>query len=307
MLQLGRKRAHVWLGGALAGITLLAARSGSAHLDLLQPSPRVPGLSADPNANLKEGPCGQEQNGRTQNVNVFAPGATITVRWREFVNHRGYYRVAFDESGDDGFPTFPGPGASPEGDDPTRSCPVDGRVILGYELEDGTGGEYSLELTLPDVECEDCTLQVIQYMYDTGRPYYFQCADLALRRAPSDTGAEDAGAADAGAEDARALDAAAAPQFHAAESCSLPLPPRPRRDAGPRPAPAPLPGNEAAADASSPELGAPAARGKKGGGCSLPAQPADHEQPALVAFGALASALWALRSRARSPLSRQRD
>jgi hypothetical protein len=261
----------------------------------------VPGFSADPNANLKEGPCGQEQNGRGQNINVFAPGDTLTVRWREFVNHRGYYRVAFDASGDDGFPTFPGPGASPAGDDPTRSCPVDGRVILGYELEDGTGGEYSLEVTLPDIECENCTLQVVQYMYDTGRPYYFQCADLALRRTQS-----DAGASDAGALDAETADAASEPEFRAAESCSLPLPPRRRRDAGDRPDPAPLPGTEDTPD-TSPDLGAPPARGKEGGGCALPVHPAGHEDRTHGAFSALLLASWALRARVRPPASRQRD
>lgn len=289
---------------ALAGAASLS-RAAAAHVDLLEPSPRVPGLSADPNANLKEAPCGQEQNGRTENVHVFAPGETITVRWKEFVNHRSYYRVAFDADGDDGFPIFPGPGTSPVGDDPTRTCPVDGHVILAYELTDGSGGEHSLDVTLPDVECENCTLQVIQYMYNTGNPYYFQCADLALRGPEkADAGASDAGN---GASDAGAADAASEPQFHAAESCSQPLPPRPRSDAGARPEPAPLPGVEDTPDESPPDLDAPAARGKKGRGCSLPVQPAGHEEPTRFALGSLLLALWALRSRVRLPVSRQRD
>src|SRR5690606_6077325 len=40
--------------------------------------------------------------------------------------------------------------------------------------------------TLPDIECESCTLQVVQVMYDKkpygdGNDLYYQCADIALR------------------------------------------------------------------------------------------------------------------------------
>lgn len=279
-------------------------RAAAAHIDLLEPSPRAPGRSADPNANLKEAPCGQVENGRTENVHVFAPGQTISVRWREFVSHRSYYRVAFDPDGDDAFPIFPGPGTSPVGDDPTRTCPVDGRVILAYDLTDGPGGEHSLEVTLPDVECDNCTLQVIQYMYDTGRPYYYQCADLALRAPRSNAEASDAGASDAAAPDAALWDAASPPEFRAADSCSAALPPRPRSDAGARPDLMPSAEAEDTADPS-PELATAPTRGTKGGGCSLPAQPAGHDDRTPVAAGALLLALWALRPRVTPPSSRQ--
>ncbi|MCA9560948.1 MAG: hypothetical protein KC583_20510, partial [Myxococcales bacterium] len=42
-------------------------------------------------------------------------------------------------------------------------------------------------VTLPDVECDNCTLQVIQVMFDKppqtspGNDLYYQCADLVLR------------------------------------------------------------------------------------------------------------------------------
>ena len=48
-------------------------------------------------------------------------------------------------------------------------------------------------LTLPDIECSNCTLQVIQFMYDDpAAPYYFQCADLVIAAGGE---AQDAGAA----------------------------------------------------------------------------------------------------------------
>lgn len=285
------------LGAAATGALALAASApAAAHVDLLEPPPRAPGLSPDPNANLKEGPCGQEENARTDSVSFYEPGQTIEVRWREFVNHRSYYRVAFDPDGDDGFPIFPGPGISAEGDDPSRACPVDGRVILAYELDDRSGGEYALTVQLPDVECERCTLQLIQYMYDTGQPYYFQCADLVLRRGAR----EDAAAPDAAVS---REPAAAFTEFRAAESCSAALPARPRRgEDAPLPS-APLPPSDASVatpatseDDAAPQSSTPTS-GASSSGCGLVC-PSRDAGTAGAALGALALALLARRRRA---------
>ncbi len=239
----------LWRGGAggarwrcalrAAIVSSAAAQPAAAHLDLTSPVPRESGrvvIGSETNGNLKEGPCGQLENGRTERVNVFSPGETIVVAWVEYVNHDSYYRVAFDAEGDDDFPAFAGPGVAAEGHDPRAYCPVDGHTILAYELEDRRGGAYEIEVTLPDIECERCTLQVIQYMYGRGRqqPYYFQCADLALRRSASraDAGADAAvppaprGSLDAGVEleDAGGRDASTFAAV-AAESCWQALPP----------------------------------------------------------------------------------
>ncbi len=69
---------------------------------------------------------------------------------------------------------------------------------------------YSMQVTLPDVECDNCTLQLIQVMSDKppwgpggGNDIYYQCADLVLSRdAPAEPapgcGAEATGGEDAG-------------------------------------------------------------------------------------------------------------
>ena len=204
----------------IAVAALLFAQQGAAHLRLIAPVPREAGavVGGGPNASLKQGPCGQIVNGRTDKVSVFAPGETIEVTWDEFVNHRSYYRVAFDVDADDDFPSFPGLASE---HDPTEVCPVDGRVILAYDQEDRSGDLHTLNVQLPDVECERCTLQVIQYMFDTGRPYYFQCADLALRRPGADAGS-DGGSADAAAGGAGANGSPSA-GFSVKESCNSPL------------------------------------------------------------------------------------
>jgi hypothetical protein len=216
MQTLGRSR----LGVRLAVCAAMLAPSALAHIDLRVPVPREQGLSLAENANLKLGPCGQVNNGRTERVTVFAPNDTIEVTWAETTNHRSYYRVAFDRDGDDDFPAFAGPGIGTEGIDPRSRCPVDGQVILAYEMEDGAGGLHTLRVRLPDVECERCTLQVIQYMFDRMRPYYFQCADLALRRSlASDAGVLDAGV-DRGPVAAPAAAVSPADEPRAAAACS---------------------------------------------------------------------------------------
>jgi hypothetical protein len=256
--------------GLLALIAgLSAAAESSAHIDLSTPVPREQGRSREPNADLKQGPCGQVSNGRTARVNVFAPGETIEVVWAETTNHPSYYRIAFDRDGDDDLPIFGGSGIGAASIDPASVCPVDGQVILAYDMDDRAGGTHTARVTLPNVECENCTLQVVQFMYDTIRPYYFQCADIALRT----PGATDAGVAlDAGSD--ASADAPALADVSAAPGCWSHMGPDAGR-AGPPAAgdDAPLPRPIAAAPApSSPgEEPAPPAAGTtrhSDGGCS---------------------------------------
>lgn len=134
------------------------ARPASAHIRLDFPTGRY---SDD---FLKSPPCGKgSDDPRSTNANTFEPGATITVRWTETIDHTGYFRVAFDADGND-FDDF---------EDPSHQ--------LGRK-EDPTnlsGVEYTMDVTLPNEECDNCTLQLIQ---DMGGSVYYQCADLVLKK-----------------------------------------------------------------------------------------------------------------------------
>lgn len=163
-------------------VLVLLAWTGraAAHITMLEPAPRT---SAQ-----KESPCGAAGSARGTRIAVFEPGQTITVSWNETVDHRGHYRIAFDTDGEDDFV------------DPTeREDLYNSPAVLVDDIADSIGGRYTQEITFPDVECERCTLQLIQVMYGSGN--YYQCADIALRRgeAPAlDAGTpaiEDAGAA----------------------------------------------------------------------------------------------------------------
>ncbi len=151
------------LTAALAMLALPA----SAHLNLLSPPPRT--------TSLKSGPCGAADSVRGGVVSTFLPGQTITVTWDEFVDHPGHFRIAFDDDGQDIF-------VDPKGFEDISGGP--GVLIDGIADRSG-GGMYSQEVTLPDIECDNCTLQVIQVMsdkapYGDGNDMYYQCADLVL-------------------------------------------------------------------------------------------------------------------------------
>lgn len=193
-------------------LVLLAALAWSvpalAHIDLITPEARY-----DDNEQ-KRGPCGRAGGERTTNVSAFEPGATIEVVWEETVPHPGYYRIAFDEDGDDNFgdPIAPGEGN-----------PADVWVLLD-EISDQAADPYRVEVTLPDLECTNCTLQLIQVMtdkppYGDGNDIYYACADLELQYGagtpePGDTDTTpptgtDPGPTDTDAPDSEPLDSAA--------------------------------------------------------------------------------------------------
>ena len=153
---------------AATAIVGLTAASASAHLHVSEPAAR--------HEMQKRGPCGAgADDPRGVEVHRFRPGQTITVQWDEFVDHPGHYRISFDPDGQDDF-------VDPAGFDAIGEGPP---ILLdGVPDRDG-GGMYSQEVTLPDVTCDRCTLQVVQVMtdkppYGDGDDLYYQCVDLVL-------------------------------------------------------------------------------------------------------------------------------
>ena len=152
----------------------LSPADARAHLGLDVPTSRY-----GPDT-LKTGPCGVGGGERTTNVTYYEPGETIEVRWDEYVDHPGHYRIAFDDDGDDDFV------------DPATMMELDSNdtVLLDGIADKGQGErDYVATVTLPELTCDNCTLQVIQVMYDKlpyttpGNDIYYQCADLVLREA----------------------------------------------------------------------------------------------------------------------------
>lgn len=168
-----------WAGACLAVGPQSVAQ---AHLGLEYPASRYGAQE------LKAGPCGRVGGVRTTDqVTVLRPGSVLKVRFDEYVDHPGHYRIAFDEAGDDDF-------VDPAGFDDIRpaaeyypNSPILLDGIADRPVTPGVDSVYEVEVTLPDLECDGCTLQVIQVMTDKGPVYgdddlYYQCADLILSR-----------------------------------------------------------------------------------------------------------------------------
>jgi hypothetical protein len=182
---------------SLAVALTVAPGAALAHVQLESPLQRE---SAQ-----KTGPCGSSGSTRSGNVCTYRPGANITVTWDETVEHPGHFRISFDEDGDDDF-------VVPTGYDDIG--PYDGVLVDNIADRDVRSGDasYSQEVQLPDIECDSCTLQLIQVMtdkppYGNGDDIYYQCADITLSAsAPEDpadacsTGGGDDDAGDGGGE-----------------------------------------------------------------------------------------------------------
>jgi MYXO-CTERM domain-containing protein len=179
---------------AAALLVLVAGPTvAAAHIQLTNPAPRT--------LELKRSPCGLAGSTRGTNVIVLAPGAQLEVRWNETINHPGHYRIAFDDSGQD----FPVP---PTATGSTMGMPT---VLMDMIADIATpGASYRQMITLPNITCESCTLQVLQLMTDKP-PYtvdalsddiYYQCADIALRMpgGGGDAGTDASAGPDAGQE-----------------------------------------------------------------------------------------------------------
>jgi hypothetical protein len=150
---------------------LIAVNDALAHAQLLMQSATPPRLDA---SNLKSPPCGGVP--RTDKPAVFSSGETVQIQWKETINHPGYYTIALSTADDD-FQT-------------------NGIVLIERydDMQDGsdTPHYYSSYVTMPEITCRTCTLQLIQVMTERTPPNdkYYSCADVALvspddRQAPS--------------------------------------------------------------------------------------------------------------------------
>jgi hypothetical protein len=164
----------------LGGVLLFAA-NGFAHIDLTSPAPRIGGR---PDTYLKTGPCGQQSNARVPSKALtLRPGQQLTLVWDEYIQHGGYYRIAVDLDGDDSFSSRDPAGINAATDDPSLLNAGEDEIVLDYMKDmDPSTNHFERTVTLPDEECDNCTLQVIQFMYGSSaaRSTYHQCVDLVL-------------------------------------------------------------------------------------------------------------------------------
>jgi MYXO-CTERM domain-containing protein len=175
--------------GACAAAIALFASSAAAHIELVEPEPRYV-LPAN-----KSCPCGDGDSNRTcqvsaaestdpnrsTKVTTFEAGSTITVVADEYIDHSGRMRVAFDPDGAD-LADF------------NDNILMDVADPSEAGLSMASPHTWEFQIQLPNMTCDNCTLQVIQVMNGiTTTPVmdpaplstYYSCADIRLVAAGS--------------------------------------------------------------------------------------------------------------------------
>lgn len=179
------------------------AATAHAHIKMLKPTPWI---TTDATGNpQKQGPCGTGTPGSaaTNEVTTFMAGEEITVEWTETVDHPGHFRIALAkdraELKDPDLKPAAGTCDYPAGSVPTE--PHDNVLLDNLFPTTGASAQkmYSQKVKLPSEPCEKCTLQLIQWM--TKHPpscLYYQCADIRIVAAGSQSAGSTAPAAGSG-------------------------------------------------------------------------------------------------------------
>ncbi|WP_372782198.1 SCE4755 family polysaccharide monooxygenase-like protein [Phenylobacterium sp.] len=182
-----------------AGAVVLAMPAAvSAHFILMRPASWLQeNALGDPQ---KLGPCG----GTTANagtptaaVTPVTGGALLHIHVKETVYHPGHFRVALSVLDRAELPVDPedvtkdgprGPVSVSAKIDPNPKAPVlvDG---LWEHHQRQPGQEFETDVKIPNINCDHCSLQVIQFMEEhginpDGRFTYHHCADLKVTADP---------------------------------------------------------------------------------------------------------------------------
>lgn len=193
-----RSRRLCYLASAALLSTAFSIAPASAHFVM-----ETPAASLEQNAigdPQKLGPCGgtsANPGTPTGAVTQLAGGSTLHLKLREAVFHPGHYRVALAR-------TQAGLPADPETltrDGAQGPISVSARIVsnpVPPVLADGLfqhterpapGTFWEADLRVPNIDCKDCVVQVIQWMgehgYNPDGGYtYHHCATVSITRNP---------------------------------------------------------------------------------------------------------------------------
>lgn len=130
-----------------------------SHARLTYPVPR------NNNAGIKVGPCGGLA--RSTSPILLQGGKSLTILWEETVDHPGRYIFSLSMGNDLNFQ----------------------QNILAIVSDQQNSGSslphrFQTTVTVPNIECSACTLQMIQSMEENPAApnYYYSCADVVIAK-----------------------------------------------------------------------------------------------------------------------------
>ena len=175
-----------------------------AHFKLLEPAPWI--IENDLGDPQKSGPCGgTNTNWGTASgvVTTAVGGGTLHLKMHETIFHPGHYRVALAVNSPTELPLDPETKTRPSDRGPWSVSAMVEMPTQIPVLADGlfphytrpTGGRSlpepcETDIQLPNINCEKCTLQVIQWMAEhaymnPGGFSYHHCAHIKITADPS--------------------------------------------------------------------------------------------------------------------------
>jgi hypothetical protein len=179
----------------LLGCVALLAVPALAHSRLEAPiSFQVTDSLGNPQ---KTAPCGGAGT-PSGVVTTVTAGSQLTVTWTETILHPGYFRIGIARSQSEFVTPVPvldnngtNCASSPTQSNPTYPILVDG---LFQHSSPAPGSSYTTTVTVPMMSCDNCMLQLMQFMSSHAPPcYYYQCAALKIVMPDAGSPAMDAG------------------------------------------------------------------------------------------------------------------
>jgi hypothetical protein len=173
------------------------------HFKLVEPASRlVEDQRGDPQ---KLGPCGgTSANAGTPTgvVNQAAGGSKLHIKIQETIYHPGFYRVSLAVKSIDELPADPvavtrdtekGPWSISGAIQSNPQMPVLADGLFSHRTRPAAGTQlppWETDVTLPNINCEKCTLQIVQFMEDhgynkDGGSTYHHCADIKITADPA--------------------------------------------------------------------------------------------------------------------------
>lgn len=179
----------------------LAPQYVSAHFKLLAPDSAI--VENDLGDPQKMGPCGGVSASAKGPANPGTPTNAVTkvtggqklhIQVKETVYHPGHYRIALAVNSRAELPADPEAVTRDTEKGPwSVSAPIMNPVkppilvdgLWAHNTREAAANPWETDITLPNINCAKCTLQIIQFMAEHGRNKdgdfsYHHCADLQI-------------------------------------------------------------------------------------------------------------------------------